>query len=165
MVKHAKALALVLGCVAVACAVKPLAVATYPTQPRFEIMVSTTADRELTRLADLTRSTRREQAACVSLYTIKHLGGEKFLFVILKLDKSNPYDSDSLRVWTLNKKPFCTDSLPNIHTHVVMNETWGKPSEWDMEHSQDWSSAPFKVLLSVQGDYRKASKLTLYGIR
>lgn len=158
-------LATVLACILIGCAVKPLMVTTYPIEPRFEIMVSTVADQQLTKLADLTRSTRREQAACISLYTIKHLGGERFLFVILQLSPSNPYDSDSLIVWTKDKKPFCADSLPNLHSHVVKNETWGKPSQWDLEHATDWSSAPFKVLLSVESDIRKPSRLVLYGIR
>ena len=165
MVRHAKALALVIACILIGCAVKPLNVATYPVEPRFQVMLSTVADQELTKLADLTRITRKEQAACVSLYTIKHLGGERFLFVLLKLQPSSPYDSDSLLIWTRGNKPFCPDSMPNLHTHIVRNSVWGRPSEWDVEHDQDWSSAPFKVLLSVSDRAREPSKLTLYGIR
>lgn len=163
MIRHLKALGTVIACLVIGCAIKPLEVATFPVMQTVKVLVSREASDQVERLADLTRRTYAEQAACVVSYGYLPTVGHGAVIAIMELGPSNPYDSDSLRIWTLDDRPFCADTLPNIHTHVVPNEVWGRPSEWDMEHALHWSRAPFKVIVSVGP--RRPSKLTVYGIR
>lgn len=163
MVRHLKALALIIACCGIGCAAHyvPLDVVTFPEAP-VRIIVSAKATRQLEQLADHTRSTRKEQAACVTTYALIP-AGDKLVVSINEIGPSRPYDSDSVKVWTLDEQPFCDGDAASIHTHIIPNATWGAPSQWDMQHAYDWTRAPFKVLLSVAP--HRPSKLTVYGLR
>ena len=101
--RHLKAVAFVLAWLFVGCATKPAELTTYPREARYRVFLSTAAQREIDKLVDLTRSTRKEQAACLKTWAILHEGADRFAFVLLEIGQSNPYDSDSLRVWTANR--------------------------------------------------------------
>lgn len=163
MSRHLKALATVIGCIAVACAVKPLDVATYPTTQTVRVMISPDGTKAINALADLTRKTRKEQAACVVTYAVLEVANGARVVAINELGPSRPYASDSLKVWTIDTKPFCDGLAASLHTHIVQNAVWGEPSEWDRAHERDWTEAPFKVLVSVPA--KGPSKVTVYGIR
>lgn len=164
MVKHLKAFLLVAACCAIGCAVAPmpLTTTTYPVSDAVRIMVADSARDAIEALGDLTRATRKEQSACVESYGVLPLKGA-LVIIVYELGPSNAYDSDSLRVWTIDQKPFCSLHAVNLHSHIVNNEAWGIPSQWDLEHAYDWSEAPFKLLLSVGP--KRPSKLTVYGLR
>lgn len=153
---------LLLLCFLAGCA-QPLIPATYPKEPAYRVLVSTEADRELQALTNLTRATRKEQALCVTLWAIVHEGGERFAFALLRVGPSRPYHSDSLKVWTVDGQGFCPDSMPNVHTHVVQNAVWGRPSDFDIQVAENAPSPPFRVLVSVKP--LAGAVLTLYAIR
>ena len=165
MVKRALGfLATVTGFVVAACAALPAPTyTTYPPADSIRVTLSVEAAKAIDSLSTITRSTRKEQAACVEDYATVRTAKGSWIFALITIGKSNDYDSDSLNVWTKNQKDFCPPGVPNLHTHIVPNEVWHRPSDFDLTQAKEWPTVMFRVVVSV----RKAggSRVTVYGIK
>lgn len=141
------------------------------TNPRYPVHLHTDSVRkELSVMATVSYHLRREQSRCVTRWRMERTGGELHI-TLLALGPSEVAWSDSLNVafyptrtsWDSTfATRVCSDSLPDIHSHIVDNGMLYDPSEVDMETAQR-SPALFRFLMSVpdSANYR----LTLYGMR
>jgi hypothetical protein len=164
MVRHLKALTFVLAWCFVGCAALPAPVyTTYPQRDSIRVTLSLEAKQAIDSLAGLTRFTRREQAACVEDYATVRTASNSWIFALITIGPSNAYDSDSLRVWTRNGKDFCPPGTPNLHTHIVQNEVWWRPSDFDMQQAREWPTVLFRVVVSVRP--AGGSRVTVYGMK
>jgi hypothetical protein len=138
-------------------------VATYPLADSVRVVMTPDAARFIDSLARVTRATRKEQAACVEDYGILPTAKRALLIGLIEVGPSNAYDSDSLKVWTRNGRDFCGPGIPNLHTHIVPNEVWHRPSDFDLQQAMDWPVVRFRVVVSVPA--KGPPKVTIYGIR
>lgn len=160
MVKALACLAL-----AVACAVQqPVPeTTTYPVMDSVRVILAPDAQRSLDSLVRLTRSTRKEQAGCVADYAVMPTALHRVVVGLIEIGPSRPYNSDSLTVWTRDGKAFCGDGIPNLHTHIVPNAVWGRPSDFDLQAAKDWPDVLFRVVVSVPA--KGPPKVTVYALR
>lgn len=158
-----KALALLLLAACVQVASVPYVATTYPVADSVRVILTREAQAGLDSLVELTRHTRKEQAACVEDYATVPTATKRWLVGIIAVGPSNAYNSDSLTVWTRDGKDFCAAGFPNIHTHIIPNEVWGRPSDFDLMAAKDWPTVPFRVVVSVPA--KGPAKVTVYGIR
>lgn len=137
---------------AAACAAQPaplVALWPVPLADSVRVVVAPDAAAAVERLARLTRRTRREQSACVADYAVAQTALHAWVVGIIALAPSEPYDSDSLHVWTRSGHEFCAPGVPNLHTHIVPNAVWGRPSDFDVLQAREWPGPPFRVVVSV----------------
>ncbi len=162
-------MALVAGLTFAACASLPVhEIVTWPDEPPHLVRISIHkgALAQLESLATVTRSTRNEQCACVTHFGALPVQKGGWIIAIIAIGPSaNFHHSDSLYVYGVG--PLCPKGTPIVHSHIVPNEVWGRPSSFDLDRVQilrdsDYA-APFHVLVSV-GD-KPPSKITIYGLR
>ena len=134
--------------------------------PKVRIILDDKAAEQLEALADSTRVSRREMAACVTIYAYLPTARQARVVAILEVGPAVvPYVSDSLTVAIADSSwRLCRNDEPVIHSHIVKNEVWGRPSPFDSLRAATVAPfAPFHVLVSV--DSVRPSKITVYGIR
>lgn len=164
MNRHLKALALIGTIIVIACAALPDPVYTaYPVADSVRVTLSVEAQKSIDSIASVTRSTRSEQAACVEDYATVQTAKHSWIFALLTIGPSNDFAGDSLHVWTKDGKDFCPPGVPNLHTHIVQNEVWWRPSDFDLQQAKEWPTVRFRVVVSVRP--RGGSRVTVYGLR
>lgn len=141
----------------------PRRLAVWPPETAVRVVMTPDAAAQVETLAALTRRTRREQAACVTDYAVLNVAHDSVVVGIIALGPSVPYDSDSLWVQTRSGAQFCAPGMPNVHTHVVQNAVWGRPSDYDMLQAREWSTVPFRVLVSVGP--KPPALVTVYAVK
>jgi hypothetical protein len=129
------------------------------------LVVHPEAAAQLESLAAVTRATRREQAGCVTSFAALPIARGGWIIAIIAIDHGAvPFVSDSLSVRWVGQ--LCAPGVPNVHSHIVPNEVWGRPSDYDtLQVRVGAERAPFHVLVSVSAMRSVASRIVVYGIR
>lgn len=151
-----------------ACAAASSTIVAWPApDPDHVVRISIHKDAiaQLESLAALTRLTGREQAACATQFGALPVGRGGWIIALIAVGPTlSRYHSDSLNVWW--KHQLCAIGAPMVHTHIVPNEVWGRPSNFDTSQARirreagDW--APFHILVSVGS--KPPSRITIYGL-
>ncbi len=152
----------------VACAAATATITTWPVEPPHLVRIGISAEAlvQIESLATVTRTTRREQVACVAHFGALPVARGGWIIAIIALNHGQvPFKSDSLGVqWT---GQLCPVGVPNIHSHIVHNDVWDRPSDFDTTETRRvrraGDPAPFHVLISVGP--KAPSLITIYGLR
>lgn len=128
--------------------------------------ISDAAAVSLESLATVTRTTRREQAACVTHFGAVPTARGGWLVAIIAIGPAPGFaKSDSVTVYGFGD--LCTPGVPVVHSHFLRNAVLDRPSEFDLEklriRREYGVGEPFDVLVSVGST--APSKIVIYGLR
>lgn len=151
-----------------ACAAAGPRAALWPPDPAHvvRITVGKEALAQLESLATVTRQTRREQVACAVESAALPVGRNGWIIAVIEIGPGLvTFKSDSLGVtWD---GQMCRPDEPNVHSHIVENDVWGRPSDYDTLQVRiargHGDRAPFHILVSVGP--KAPSLITIYGLR
>lgn len=124
------------------CAATPVMATAQAAPPVKIIAMELGAKQTLDSLANTARSTRTENAACLTRYSVHN-----DTLVLSAFGPARYAKADSVNIWVYVGAPMCQSGAPTIHSHVAYD---GFPGPSNMDVATQASIGIWGMILSVR---------------